>query len=168
MSSKPLKPFGGIVPVFAPVFFVLLAAAVLGTVVFREFFRIPLLPDPLRLGLGAVIALVMIPFYANTVRVFLADFKTGKVVTRDTYAYCRNPIYATWIVFLLPAAALLADSWLLAALDLVLYGVFKALIPREYAECREAFGEDYVRYESSVSEIVPAFWKPYRQEEDRA
>lgn len=87
MSSKPLKPFGGIVPVFAPVFFVL------------------------------------------------------------------------------PAAALLADSWLLAALDLVLYGVFKALIPREYAECREAFGEDYVRYENSVSEIVPAFWKLYRQEE---
>ncbi len=30
------------------------------------------------------------------------------------------------------------------------------------------FGEAYVRYESSVSEIVPMFWKPYRQEEGRA
>lgn len=167
MSRKPLKPFGGIVPVFAPVFFVLLAAAVVGTVAFREFFRIPLLPDPLRLGLGAAVALVMIPFYANTVRVFLADFKTGKVVTRGTYAWCRNPIYATWIVFLLPAAALLADSWLLAALDLVLYGIFKALIPREYSECREAFGDAYVRYENGVSELFPVFWKPYRQEEGR-
>jgi protein-S-isoprenylcysteine O-methyltransferase Ste14 len=165
MSHKPLKPFGGIVPVFAPVFFILLLVAIIGTALFRGFFRIPLLPDPLRLGLGGAIALIMIPFYINTVQVFMADFKTGKVVTRGTYAYCRNPIYATWIVFLLPAAALLADSWLLLALDIVLYGVFKVLIPLEYSECREAFGEAYVRYENSVSEIFPAFWNSLGKED---
>ncbi len=164
MSRKPLKPFGGIVPLFAPLFFVLLAITIFATIRFRESFRIPLASDPLRLGIGALIALAMLPFYASTVKTFLSDFKTGKVITRGAYAFCRNPIYATWIVFLLPATALLADSWLFFALDLAVYGIFKALIPMEYAECREAFGEAYARYEKSVNEMFPAFWKPYREE----
>jgi protein-S-isoprenylcysteine O-methyltransferase Ste14 len=164
MNETRLKPFGGIVPIFAPVFFLLLAGAIVATVLAPDLFRFPGVPPAARIVPGVLLAAAMIPFYLNTVRVFLTDFKEGKVVTRGTYSYCRNPIYATWLIFLLPAAALLVNSWLFLVLDLVLYGVFKLLIPREYAECREAFGAEFIEYERSVSELLPMPWKRYRKE----
>lgn len=86
---------------------------------------------------------------------FVRRFFAGGLLTGGPFAWCRNPIYASFIVFLLPAAALLADAWPLLAADAVLYAIFRALIGREDRMLAERFGGEYQAYRRRVGEVLP-------------
>ena len=62
------------------------------------------------IGIGIV-------FYVSTIRVFLADFRKGLLVTRGTFSLCRNPIYASFIVFFIPGLALVFQSGMIFSID---------------------------------------------------
>jgi protein-S-isoprenylcysteine O-methyltransferase Ste14 len=104
---------------------------------------------------GYILLLAGLIFYVSTVIVFFKEFNKGKLITSGTYSLCRNPIYATFIVFIIPALALLFQSGLIVTIDAVLYLNFKVLIHLEYNVLKEQFGTDYEKYEHSVNEIIP-------------
>lgn len=149
-----------------------LAGAIAATVLYHDLFRFSFLPRALTLVAGALLVAVGLVFYAATARLFLREFKTGRLITTGTFALCRNPIYASFIVFLVPGAGLLCDSWLIAAWSLALYGGMKLFIGEEYRELEAAFGAEARRYAEEVNEVLPlprlrrGSWRERRSTQD--
>lgn len=108
------------------------------------------------LGLGMI-------FWISSAISFLKHFKAGKLITRGPFALCRNPIYSSIIVFIIPSLALIFHSGLILSISLVLYIGFKISIHGESHVLRRTFGEEYEKYEKSVNEIIPfpryLFWE---------
>lgn len=96
-----------------------------------------------------------ITFWIYSAVVFLKYFKPGELMTRGPFALCRNPIYSSIIVFIIPSLALIFHSGLTFSISLVLYIGFKISIHGETSVLRRIFGEEYEIYEKSVNEIFP-------------
>jgi len=94
-------------------------------------------------------------FWISSVIIFLSDFKTGKLITRGTFGWCRNPVYASMIIFIIPAFALIYHSGLIASIMLVFYIGFKISIHGENILLGRTFGNEYEIYKQSVNEILP-------------
>lgn len=94
-------------------------------------------------------------FWISSVITFARNFSKGILITSGTYAICRNPIYASFLVFILPGLALLYSSGLVLSIALVFYLNFKLSIHGEVRLLRRVFGEAYDVYEQNVREILP-------------
>jgi protein-S-isoprenylcysteine O-methyltransferase Ste14 len=79
----------------------------------------------------------------------------GRLVTSGVFALCRHPLYAAWIVFIIPGITLLTRSWLLMITPLVAYTAFKLLIHEEDNHLRLRFGPAYLDYGNKVNELMP-------------
>ena len=126
-------------------------------VMFRypEFLNLGFLGYPFIKYLGFIWLGLGIIFWIYSAVFFLKYFKPGKLITLGPFALCRNPIYSSIIVFIIPALALIFHSGLIFSIALVLYLGFKISIHGETIVLRRIFGEEYERYEKSVKEILP-------------
>jgi len=100
------------------------------------------------LGLGVI-------YWMYSAYFFLKYFKPGSLITKGPFALCRNPIYSSIIVFIIPSLALIFHSGLIFSISIVLYIGFKISIHGETIVLRRIFGEEYGIYEKSVNEIIP-------------
>jgi len=100
------------------------------------------------LGLGSI-------YWIYSAIYFLKYFQPGKLITKGPFALCRNPIYSSIIVFIIPALAIIFHSGLTLSIALVLFIGFKISIHGETNILRRNFGEEYDKYEKSVNEIIP-------------
>ena len=89
---------------------------------------------------------------------FLKYFQTGKLITKGPFVLCRNPIYCSIIIFIIPSLSIIFHSGLTLSIALVLYIGFKISIHGETNVLRRIFGEEYEIYERSVNEIFPFPW----------
>lgn len=94
-------------------------------------------------------------FWAYSAVFFLKNFKPGTLLTKGPFALCRNPIYSSIIVFIIPSLGLIFHSGLVLSISLVLYLAFFLSIHGEANVLRRTFGEEYEIYEKSVNEIFP-------------
>jgi len=113
------------------------------------------LPSALRLALGSALLAIGLAFWAWSAAHFLRHFFAGRLLTSGPFAWCRNPIYASFIVLLVPAAALLANAWPLLAADAALYLLFRRFIGDEDRMLADRFGASYEAYRRRVGELVP-------------
>lgn len=120
-----------------------------------EFLKIKVADHNIIRLTGWILLTAGLIFYLLSAYTFLKYFKDGKLITRGPYSLCRNPIYATFIVFILPGLALILQSGMIFTIDLVLYLNFKIAIHGESAILRRLFGEEYDSYEKSVNEVLP-------------
>lgn len=100
------------------------------------------------MGLGII-------FWGYSAVFFLKYFEPGKLITLGPFALCRNPIYSSIIVFIIPSLALIFHSGLIFSISLVLYLGFKISIHGETNVLRRIFGDEYEIYKKSVNEIIP-------------
>jgi len=100
------------------------------------------------LGMGLI-------FWGYSAVYFIKYFKPGTLLTKGPFAICRNPIYSSIIVFIIPALGIIFHSGLTLSIALVLYIGFKISIHGETSVLRKIFGEEYDKYEKSVNEIIP-------------
>ena len=100
------------------------------------------------LGLGLI-------FWVYSAVYFLKYFQPGKLITKGPFALCRNPIYSSIIIFIIPALATIFHSGLTYTISLVLYIGFVVSIHGEVNVLRRIFGDEYEKYEKSVNEIIP-------------
>ena len=100
------------------------------------------------LGLGLI-------FWGYSAVYFLKYFKPGTLLIKGPFALCRNPIYSSIIVFIIPALGIIFHSGLTLTIALVLFVGFKISIHGETSVLRKIFGEEYDKYEKSVNEIIP-------------
>jgi protein-S-isoprenylcysteine O-methyltransferase Ste14 len=77
-------------------------------------------------GIGLITAGVVILTIA-LVQVHSA-FGSRKLVTGGVYAYMRDPVYAVWILFIVPRLILITGMLLLTIAPFLMYTLLKALI----------------------------------------
>jgi len=122
---------------------------------YPEFFDLGFLDFALAKVLGFIWLGLGIIFWTYSAIFFLKFFKPGNLITKGPFALCRNPIYSSIIVFIIPSLALIFHSGLTFSISLVLYIGFKISIHGETSVLRKIFGEEYEIYEKSVNEIIP-------------
>lgn len=94
-------------------------------------------------------------FWGYSAVYFLKNFKPGQLITTGPFSLCRNPIYSSIIVFIIPATGVILHSGLILSIALVLYIGFRLTIHGEAIILRRTFGEHYENYERTVNEIFP-------------
>ena len=122
---------------------------------YPEFLNIKYFDNLLTRNLGFIWLFAGIAFWISSVIIFLIDFKTGKLIIRGTFRLCRNPIYASMIIFIIPALAVIFHSGLIFSIDLVFFIGFEISIHGENILLERTFGKDYENYKKSVNEILP-------------
>jgi protein-S-isoprenylcysteine O-methyltransferase Ste14 len=122
---------------------------------YPEFFDLKFLNSNSVKIIGSVWSGAGFIFWITAAIFFLKHFKPGKLITTGTFALCRNPIYSSIIVFMIPGLALIFHSGLIFSISLVLYIGFRISIHGESHILKDIFGEEYVKYEMSVNKILP-------------
>lgn len=127
------------------------------TVMYRDpdFFDLKFLDLSYVKILGITWLVLGIIFWIYSAIYFLKFFEDGKLITQGSFALCRNPIYSSIIVFIIPSLALIFHSGLVFSIALVLYLGFKISIHGETIVLKRIFGPEYEKYEQSVNEIFP-------------
>ena len=122
---------------------------------YPDFFDLKFLDKIYARVSGYVWLAIGIVFWIYSAVYFLKFFKPGQLITKGPFGFCRNPIYSSIIVFIIPSLAIIFHSGLTFSISLVLYIGFKISIHGETNVLRRIFGEEYDKYEKSVNEIIP-------------
>ena len=116
------------------------------------------IPDKMRLGMGVTIIAVGIPFFIIAVISMSRAYNAGRLATKGIFGCCRNPVYAAWIVFIVPGLALLVNSLLVLTAPIVMYILFRILIEKEERFLEGKFGDQYRVYRENIPELLPIGW----------
>ena len=134
------------------------AYAVLGiaaTCLWPTVCLIPWPPTAVFVTLGIVLLVIGVPMWLIAVRAVMRAYHSDRLVTSGVFGLVRHPVYSAWIVFNIPAIALLCRSWPLLLAPLVAYAVFRLSISTEDEYLEKRFGQEYLDYRTRVNELVP-------------
>ena len=110
---------------------------------------------PYFLVIGLLLGIIGIYFCFTSFFLVRRGFLSHKLVTSGVYRYSRHPLYAAFIVFLVPSAAFIFDNLLVLIATLVMFLVFKQKISKEEEYLEKEFGDEYQRYIKQVSQLIP-------------
>jgi protein-S-isoprenylcysteine O-methyltransferase Ste14 len=89
-----------------------LAAAIYFEIMSAPFAEIFPGKSNLTVTIGWILMVIGIAAFLVTMVQFVANFPKGKLITSGMFACSRNPIYATWTLFILPAAGMICNNWI--------------------------------------------------------
>ena len=116
------------------------------------------IPGTITTILGIVLVIVGAYFWFDSVRLIVTRFKSGVLITNGAYRLVRNPMYAAFIVFIVPGVSLLLNNpWIILS-SVVMMLVFKMSIHKEEEYLKQQFGTTYEDYLSKVNQIIPFAW----------
>lgn len=132
-------------------------AAIAGVVShhYPKIFIISIIPYGVFMTVGIVLLLIGIPTLILSVHAAMIAYNRDRLATDGIFGIVRNPIYAAWIVVVIPGLVMFSQSWLMLLTPFVAYAAFKMLIRREDQYLAERFGQEYETYRSQVNEIIP-------------
>ncbi len=73
-----------------------------------------------------------------------------KVITDGVYAYTRNPMYVSMVVFLIAMSVLLNNLWIMILIPAFIFILRKGVIEREELYLEGKFGDEYREYKNRV------------------
>jgi len=115
-------------------------------------------PRAITTVLGTILVVVGIYFWIDSVRLIATRFKSGILITEGVYQFVRNPMYAGFIVFIVPGISLLLNNpWIILS-SIVMLLVFKMSIYKEEQYLKQQFGPAYQEYMAEVKQIIPFVW----------
>jgi protein-S-isoprenylcysteine O-methyltransferase Ste14 len=116
--------------------------------------------EPSALGVGGpptalrVVSLVIlvpgIAIWLWSVALILARVPRGELITSGPFAVVKHPLYTSVAFLVLPWAGFLLDTWLGAAIGIVLYVGSRLFSPREEAHLSATFGPVWNDYCDAV------------------
>ena len=151
-SPKGFKP-EGVGPRLIASLLPFVGAAIAATVLWPGVTRFP--PAGPSVLLGWVWLALGILFWALSLLRFLPGFRRGELVTGGTFGWCRHPIYASLLVFGLPAVGLLARTWTFYAVAAVGWPLALTAVRREEAGLARVFGEQWTEYAARTTALLP-------------
>ena len=104
---------------------------------------------------GAVLLLTGFYFWADSAIRIVPASRARRLATSGVYGRCRNPMYAAFIVFVIPGIALAVNEFLVLAVALGLYLEFQRQVGREEEFLRREFGAAYAQYARQVPQLFP-------------
>ncbi len=132
----------------------------------RETFAIEGVPAHLLRIMGGLLLALGIAFFVTAAAILHRGFAHGKLFTSGVYGLCRHPIYASWIVFLVPGGLLLARSWACIIVPFAMYGWLRHFVRDEEAWLETKFQDEYRQYRRRVPAVLPLprFWLTSRRD----
>ena len=134
---------------------IFLAAILLGIGLNRAR-SLPFMPSS-RWWLGPIVTFCAVLLYLLSFREFRAagtsvrgNKRTTTLVRTGPYRFSRNPIYLSFVVFVLGLSIWLNNLWLLVTLVAAVGIIALVVIPREERFLARNFPDQYSRYKSSV------------------
>ncbi|MFA6590376.1 MAG: isoprenylcysteine carboxylmethyltransferase family protein, partial [Bacteroidales bacterium] len=82
-------------------------------------------------------------------------YKESKLCRTGIYAYLRHPIYAAWILAIVPGIVIISGAVLGLLIPFIMYILFKTMIGEEEQYLKTTFGQDYLDYQKRVGSIFP-------------
>ena len=149
------KPFPkmtelGVAPLIAAPSFAYLAAAIVLHVRFFPLFAFTGTPGTALWIAGAVlIAFGLFMLLSSGLRILKA-FREGRLLTDGFFAVFPNPMYAAFVLAIVPGLALVLNSWMVLIGSAVLYCLFRIFIHGEDRWLRAKFGRPYEEYRRRV------------------
>ncbi len=109
---------------------------------------------------GVILMTIGLLLWAAGVVTLTKAYNRDELVTNGAFALVRHPIYAAWIVLVLPGLALFTGCWPLLLTPVIAYLIFKRLIHVEDDYLEQRFGQAYRDYRAQVNEVlpIPRFW----------
>ena len=136
----------GVAPLIAVPCFLYLGAAIAVHYARFPLFAFASAPGPaIRIAGAVLIAFGLVILLSSGLRVLKA-FREQRLLTDGFFAVFPNPMYAAFVLAIVPGLALVLDSWLVLTALAVMYALFRALVPAEDRWLREKFGARYDEY----------------------
>jgi len=145
----------GIGPKIGGVTIPILAITIFISLRYKQLFSIYSGESCFMMYLGILLVISGLILYFSTLPLLLKGLKETKLITTGAYSLCRNPLYAAFIIFLLPGIGLIMNSWIVILTCLIAYILFKINIRSEYLEMENCFGDEYKKYSAVTSELFP-------------
>jgi protein-S-isoprenylcysteine O-methyltransferase Ste14 len=140
----------GVAPRIAVPSFLYLGAAIVLHYVLFPLFAFTANPGPVLLIVGAALAAFGLVVLLSSGLRILKAFRQQRLLTAGFFAVCPNPMYAAFVLLIVPGLALMLDSWLVLTASAVVYALFRALVPAEDRWLKEKFGAQYEEYRRRV------------------
>jgi protein-S-isoprenylcysteine O-methyltransferase Ste14 len=80
----------------------------------------------------------------------LRAFRRHDLATTGFYAIAPNPMFMSYVLFILPGLSLLLRSWLVLTSSLVFYVLIRVMSRPEEEWLKQEFGERYLEYRKRV------------------
>ena len=148
MESK--MKITGVAPMIAIPTFIYLILTILVTYLSDGIFKITSQSNNVILAAGGALILTGALAVASCGRKLLKTFDKGILMTDGLYKIFRNPMYAAYLIFVIPGISMLFNSWLALTTIILNYILFSFLIKREHQYLREKFGMEYENYLAKV------------------
>jgi protein-S-isoprenylcysteine O-methyltransferase Ste14 len=124
------------------------------------WFRIASAPSWPAAACGTGLMIAGAALYVTSLLLLNRNMKRGKLATNGPYRFVRHPLYASWILCIVPGVALIFESWFILTVSVVAYAFFRVFIHEEEDALESMFGEAYERYRSSTPALFPA-WRTF-------
>ncbi len=115
-------------------------------------------PTPLQVA-GAGLAVAGAGLLAGSLWTMRAWWAKDQLCTRGPFRWFRHPMYAAWITFIFPGAALFFNSWVLLAAAALLHPVWHLLVRSEEQMMLAQFQDAYRVYAARTGRFIPRFWQ---------
>ena len=122
--------------------------------VFPTFVGIPLLTESTLKNAGWILTIPGTIFWVWAIVQFAIGFPKGKLIKSGVYSLSRNPIYSSWILFILPGLAGICNNWIFILAALVMYISLTINIKEEENALADTFGEEYIDYSKKVNRVL--------------
>ena len=99
---------------------------------------------------GIVLIVIGVMMVISCGRKLLKSFNSGLLMTDGLYRIFRNPMYAAYLLFIIPGICLLFNSWLVLTTVIINSILFSVFIKREHHYLKEKFGGEYEKYLEKV------------------
>lgn len=128
---------------------------------FKTSFKMDFIPYRMIATIAIVLILIGIPFYIIAAVTLTRAFNAGKLVTSGAFGICRHPIYASWIIFIVPGIALLLNSWIALTIPVMMYLFLRLLVRlvrKEEMYLEKTFSNEYTEYKRKIPAVLPIGW----------
>jgi protein-S-isoprenylcysteine O-methyltransferase Ste14 len=146
MDVKKLVGIGDRIGLFVVPF---VAVGVILNVANPSLFGVGGPPDWLR-ALSITVLVPGVAIWLWSVILILTNVPRGRLITGGPYAWVKHPLYTAVALLVLPWAGFLLDTWLGAAIGVVLYIGSRMFAPAEEAALSRAFGDAWRAYDRGV------------------
>ncbi len=122
---------------------------------FDPIFQINFVPYWLLSIFGITLMVIGVPFWIISVKTVVRAYKSDSLVTDGIFRCCRNPLYSSWTVFIVPGIAFLTNSWIALTTPVFMFLLLRILVKKEEMYLEQVFGSLYLEYKRRVPSILP-------------
>ncbi|MDQ7833581.1 MAG: isoprenylcysteine carboxylmethyltransferase family protein [Desulfovibrionaceae bacterium] len=104
---------------------------------------------------GAGLVLLGLAVYAAAIMRLYQSYDASRLETGGIYALVRHPMYAAWVVCIIPGVSLLLGGFFVLTAPIFTALIYRLTIRHEEAWLESRFGDAYRHYRTRVGGVLP-------------